>query len=378
MLLNTSFCQVYDCSDGRRLARRDGGTNHPGRSVIPAALTLAERFSLSGQELLTLLVIGYEIASRIQSPLPLLGCGFAIACMAGRAAGMPAEGIARLLALTRSTLARDWNMWPDDADLDYLRLGFLARAVAADVSYAGAPFALPALDNELALASALPTSTSPPAAYEMQAVYIKPYPCCRALHGTIDLVRELVAEGLGHESVVGVDVAVGNKKPQLFEPLAPGAHQKRCQFSIPFVAACGLVDGDITRHSFEEPSQVRPPVQRLQRAVLARHDPVLDYFPLGWAAHARVTRLTVTTNDGRRLERATLAPRGSPINPLSREDLRAKFIAWTGDAFSAEVKDAIASTVDAVESLPTVSGLTSMLSTRNESPLGQGDSDRGC
>jgi len=369
MLLNTAFCQVYDCNDGRRLARRDGGTNHPGRCVIPAALTLAERFSLSGKELLTLLVIGYEIASLIRSRLPLLDCGFAVACLAARAARLPPDATARLLALTRATLAQPWPNWPDDDDLDYLRLGFLARAVADNVTLVGARLDLPRHDTVFALARPFPTGESPAAAYEIQAVYIKPYPCCRALHGTIDLVRDLVTAGLRHESVVRIDVAVGNKKPELFEPVAPGAHRKRCQFSIPFAAACALVDGDITQYSFEERSQARPSVQRLQRAVLAAHDPALDYFPVGLASQARATRLVVTTDDGRRLERATIAPRGSPINPLSPEELQAKFQAWAGDAFSAEARGAIASTVHDIESQPTVVGLSSLLSGRNEVPV---------
>ena len=56
---NAAFSQIHDCNDGHRIAASCGGTSHPGRIVFPVALAVGEKYSLSGKDLITAVVIGY-------------------------------------------------------------------------------------------------------------------------------------------------------------------------------------------------------------------------------------------------------------------------------------------------------------------------------
>src|SRR5437763_816170 len=57
--VNGAYASALDMDDGNRMAM-----GHPGASVIPAALAIAEQTGASGQEFLGALVAGYEVAVR--------------------------------------------------------------------------------------------------------------------------------------------------------------------------------------------------------------------------------------------------------------------------------------------------------------------------
>ena len=56
---NATVCEALDCDDGYNPLK-----GHPGAFLLPVVLAFAERDGLSGSEVLTSLVIGYEIAMR--------------------------------------------------------------------------------------------------------------------------------------------------------------------------------------------------------------------------------------------------------------------------------------------------------------------------
>ena len=57
--VNGAYASALDMDDGNRMAM-----GHPGASVIPAALAIAEQTGASGREFLAALVAGYEVAVR--------------------------------------------------------------------------------------------------------------------------------------------------------------------------------------------------------------------------------------------------------------------------------------------------------------------------
>jgi 2-methylcitrate dehydratase PrpD len=362
VFLNSCFAQVHDCNDVRRLARRDGGSNHPGRGVVPAALTIAEEHGLSGRELIELLVVGYEIASRVDGRLPNHEYSLAIAAMAARASGMENGAFRRAVLLAHSTFPLRGG-WAEPTDFDFLINGLTARAAyqafrlaAVELSYSG---------STPALRMATPLPTEPPrdpAGYAIMMVSIKPYPCCRSLHGAIDLALEIRGEtGLEMEQIEAVEVRVGNSQKQLFLSAPPDAHYKRCQFSIPYVTACAFLDGVVDEHSFAAARIAAPDVAKLQRRIRVVKDEQLAYNPEGLASMMRPTALAVETKDGRSLRRNSISPLGSVLNPLSDPALREKFERWTGPAFPPDRKAAIIATVDALEDLPGVATLMALL-----------------
>jgi 2-methylcitrate dehydratase PrpD len=71
--------------------------------------------------------------------------------------------------------------------------------------------------------------------------------------------------------------------------------------------------------------------------------------------------IAVETVDGRTLSRESISPRGSMLNPLSDGELKEKFERWTGPAFPPDRKAGIIATVDALEDLPDVATLMTLL-----------------
>lgn len=363
LFVNTALAQVHDCNDGRRLARRDGGSNHPGRCVIPVALTLGQHFRLSGSELLELLVTGYEVVSRVQVRYPDMEYSFAVAALMGKAMGLGPESIRRALALAPLTFPLPADCEMDDSDFDFLRQGFIARAAASATLYAHAAVALPSQSHDVRLASPFPDpQDGNSAGYEILNVYVKPYPCCRALHGAIDLALELRRLGqLDVADIEEIEIRVGNTKAFLFEPVTPAASYKRCEFSIPYVTACALLDGDLGEQSFERRRITAEDVQLLQKRIRCVQDARLEFNPVGKASHFRPTILTVTTREGSRHSRVTMAAKGSPINPLTDDELLAKFREWTGPSLSASRKEEVIGLVGDLESVVDVSQLMLLL-----------------
>lgn len=365
LFTNTALTQVHDCNDGRRLARRDGGSNHPGRCVIPAALTLGQQHHLPGAALLDLVVTGYEIASRVRVRQVGMEYSFTVAAMMAKAAGLTAESSHRALTLAGMTYPMVGDAEPHDTDFDFLAHAFIARAAALATQGADAARSLPSASSLLTLASPFPAPGAP-GGHEILNVYIKPYPCCRALHGAIDLAREVRAiDGFRLEDIAAVEVFTGNRKKYLFEPTSRDATHKRCQFSIPYVVACALLDGDVGEASFERERIARDDVAALQLKVRCTHDPALEFNPVGFASHFRPSRFSVTTTSGTTLVRETVSPRGSPMNPLADAALRAKFDAWTGPSLPPAAKERVASMIGDLETLEDVSTLMELLCTEH-------------
>lgn len=358
LFANTALAQVHDCNDGRRLARRDGGSNHPGRCVIPAALTLGERHRLSGRALLDLVVMGYEIASRVQVRRPDMEYSLTVAALLSKVRGYDTATACRAAALAALTFpAREHGL--DDTDFDFLVQGFIARAAATAALEAGSARSLPTVLDDVKLASPFPSGGSDGAnRYEILNVYIKPYPCCRALHGSIDLALEMRAiADFSVSDIASIAIRTGNRKQYLFEATDATATYKRCQFSIPYVTACALLDGDVNEASFTRERIAARDVADLQGKIRCAYDAALEFNPAGFASHFRPSAMTITMTDGRSYSRETAAPRGSTVNPLSEPQLRAKFEKWMGPEVSQASKDLIASHVHDLESMEDVTEL---------------------
>jgi 2-methylcitrate dehydratase PrpD len=63
---NASHAQVHDCNDGHMAAAAWGGSSHPGRVAIPTALAVGEKLGASGRDVITAIVIGYDVATRLR------------------------------------------------------------------------------------------------------------------------------------------------------------------------------------------------------------------------------------------------------------------------------------------------------------------------
>ena len=114
------------------------------------------------------------------------------------------------------------------------------------------------------------------------------------------------------------------------------------RFSIYFVAALALREGNVTIDNFTEDKVTDPELISLRKKVQAR-----GMFNAALSAKARVTM-----KDGTVYERYTPAPKGSTENPLSFEALKDKFKTTSG--LSPEAADRVIEKIMHMEELSSI------------------------
>jgi 2-methylcitrate dehydratase PrpD len=160
---------------------------------------------------------------------------------------------------------------------------------------------------------------------------VKLYPCCRYIHGTLDLLLALRAEeGFDVSEVEHVECGVLSAGFALVA--APAAdkiavrNEVGAQFSLPYAAALALTYGEATLDGFQRAAEFASALHPLMERVECVVSPALDRaFPEEWGAAVRV-ELT----NGRRLERSTRHMQGSPAAPVGWDELERKMTGLVG------------------------------------------------
>jgi len=154
--------------------------------------------------------------------------------------------------------------------------------------------------------------------WRMLSMYVKPYPCCRHLHGPIDAVLEMQ-----RQRPVDVD-AVESVRVETFTGAARHGSRSidgflEAQMSIPFAVAVTLLHGLPDLGHFDEDVRRDARVRRLVDLVEVEEaaDCVRDFPAM------RPARVTIRTADDERVLRID-QPYGEPANPVSDDDLEAK------------------------------------------------------
>lgn len=151
---------------------------------------------------------------------------------------------------------------------------------------------------------------------------IKPYPSCGATHAAIDAAVAVRGE-LGDVQIEYVRVGVSARAPQLliYERPQTGSEGR---FSGQYTVAAALRRGplgldDFTDDSVRDP-EVRALMERIEVVVDDRHRDATQY----------PASVEVRTRAGRVVERTVELARGKNANPLTEEELRAKFEGCVG------------------------------------------------
>lgn len=163
----------------------------------------------------------------------------------------------------------------------------------------------------------------------------KPYPTGVVTHPIIDAMIELRAGGLHAEDVERIELAV---HPEVLDATgkADVESELEAKFSVYHCAAAALIDGELTPGQITPERNADPALIALRRRISATVTP-------GIGPHQ--TRVTAITRDGKRstieIEHAT----GTPGNPLTDEQLVAKFHALADPLLGAERAARLASRV---------------------------------
>lgn len=160
----------------------------------------------------------------------------------------------------------------------------------------------------------------------------KPYPCCRLTHRCLDALFSLLREHHpSPDEVEGVECRTSDILPQtLIHPRPQTALEAK--FSMQFCLAIALLEGEVTLRQFQDAKVREPGVRRLMERVCFVHPPGV----VGLKGLRHPEAVTLKLKGGRTYSREVLHARGAPENPMSREELVAKYRDCAGRALPPE------------------------------------------
>lgn len=320
---------------------RDSVT-HPGCVVIPAALAVAARADLGGIAFLEAVLAGYEACCRVGMAAgkahyrvwhATSTCGpFGSAMAVAELIGLSEEQTVWALGNAGTQSSGLWQFLDSGAMSKHLHTaraaesGVLASLMAAQ-GFTGPDEILEGKKGFFAGLCPDPVpeavTAGPDRPWELTRTSIKPWPCCRHTHPSIDAALALHAE-MGGAGIAKVAVGAYQAaldvcdRPQPQDPYS-------AKFSLQHCVAAALTDGAVVQSSFDTDARARLATARAKVEVgLAAG--VDAAYPGSWG-----TELNVETADGRRFTAARRDAKGDPENPVAALELSAKARAVLAD-----------------------------------------------
>ncbi len=348
---------------------------HMSGPAVSAALALAEAEPVSGRDLIAAIAIGNEVSCRVGSvssgelhkrgfhPTGLF-TPFGCAYLAAKLLQLDAEATASAAGIVGSFASGLLECWVDGTQTKFLHPGWAAQSgiTAAMLARAGVTGPAQVFEGRWGLfashvqdaaahrdfariTSGLGTD------WESQRSSFKPFPAAHVIHPYISAVlRARERYGIQPADVMEIDCPVtGFIVSIVCEPTAEKfapATDSHGRVSLQYSVAEALYRGSLGTSAYAEESLRNPAILELTRKVRYHVDP--SYPGPGRFKGAVRIRL----KDGRVVEEIEEYNRGSMENPMTYDELRAKFDENARGVLSASRSAQVAQAIGQLESLP--------------------------
>jgi 2-methylcitrate dehydratase PrpD len=342
---------------------------HPGVATIPPALAMAElKGRLDGKEFITAVALGVDMICRLGlgtrpgvSPIQtgwhfttLYGYPTA-ALTAGRILGLDEDKMVNAFGIAYHQCSGNGQCTIDGALTKRMGPGFSVRGgvTAALLAQRGVTGAKNCLEGECGLFKVYQhgeydrdiLTHDLGRRFEGINVSIKPYPCCRGVHPSIDAALAIKAKhNINPKEIKEILFATGAANYKLlctpFEAKVEPRNPVDAQFSIPWGIATTLIKGRVTMGDYTPEAITDKQVLELTGKLKAEVDHSLDN-PRG----IEPARVKVVMKNGDTFSEQVQLALGTPSRPMSFDDCVKKFediISFTGGWMKEEnVKKAI-------------------------------------
>jgi 2-methylcitrate dehydratase PrpD len=349
---------------------------HVGSVLVPVVLALGQTERLSGRQVVLALVAGYEVAVRVgMAVMPshyrfwhstATNGTFGAAAAAAKAMGLDADGVQRALGLA-GTQAAGLNTFFETGDMTKsvhpgkAALNGILSAQLAKLGCTSPPTMLEHPKGYLAAFSLDPKPAALTAGlgrdWEILQNGIKFFPSILASHApiqaTLAIVRAHTVDpariaAITNETYNTVRTHFSNKDVQ-------GVMSARV--SVPYCIAVAAVDRALTQAQFA-PERIADP---LVRQVLARTEVIADaeldkLYPENFPA-----RVTIRMEDGTMFQETVMKPKGDPGNPLTPEEIAAKFHDNAAGTIGRARAEQLLAAIRQLPGAPGTSALTALL-----------------
>jgi 2-methylcitrate dehydratase PrpD len=310
---------------------------HPGCSVVPAALAMAEREGSDGGALLKAVVLGYDICARISKALGIerfrsaghsthsFGGTFGSAAAAGALARLDADRVRYLLSYAAQQ-ASGLSCWA--RDVEHIEKAFHfggmpARngVTAATMVASGFTAVEDVFAGDRGFFHAYEGYIQPQRLvqglgreFDIMQTAIKRWPVGYPIQAPLDALSNLIAaHRIAARDVDRVLVAIDEQGARTVNK------RRMASINIQHLMAMMLTDGEITFASAHDEARVGDPaLVRLKKRIELSESPELS--------RAKTTQAVVeiVTRSGERFKYHTRAVRGSATNPMNRAEVAVK------------------------------------------------------
>lgn len=345
---------------------------HISSPMVATALAIGEMVNASGEQVLTAIAAGNELTCRIGLVAPqqfhkvgfhpsgVIGT-FGTAYTASKLLGLTPLQMRNAAGIAGSQASGILACWEDGTQSKFLHPGWsalsgIAAALLARADYTGPA---PVFESRFGLFASHVQDRNYPLdftrmtaklgeAWESRNTSFKPYPVAHVIHSFLDAILHLYRhEGLRADHVEKIECPIAQYMiPVVCEPVvekfAP-ASDSHGRVSLQFSLAEALVRGKLGVDAYSTEALRDPAILALARKVsyVVDNDAPGRGQYKGWViAH---------TKDGRKLERIEPHNRGSAENPMSADDVRAKFRENGARTLASRALDDIVSLCDRLE-----------------------------
>lgn len=336
----------------------NGSVFHPAAVIFPAVLAIAQDRGLSGRDLLTAAVAGYEAGIRIGE---FLGRSHyrifhttgtvgtvAAAIAAGRLIGLDGQQMLNAIGSAGTQAAGLWEFLRDAADSKQLHTAKaaadgLTAALLAEKGFTGAK---QVLEGPQGMAAGMSSDANPAALTDRLGerwatieTSFKFHASCRHTHPAADALQKAMKDnGLQAADIAEVVTHVHQGAIDVLGPVVDPQTVHQAKFSMGTVLGLIALDGSAGVNEFESRFRDADVADFRVRVKMALDAEVDGAYPARW-----IGKVSVHTRDGRVLQARVDEPKGDPGNTLTRDELEAKAIklaAFGNAANEAEMKAA--------------------------------------
>jgi 2-methylcitrate dehydratase PrpD len=336
----TNLMDYDDTLEGKALG-------HPGATIVPAALALAEEKKSSGKEFLTAVVVAYDVYSRIAAAgkpsfernKQVRGLSnwqvFSAAAAAARILGLDAEATARAFGLAAlhapvpfvGKFYEERPIWALKNNFGWAAMGGVMAAIYAAQGFDANHEILEGQTGFWVMAGSDQFESSVLTqdlghTFSIFDVSLKPYSSCRHTHSTLDALSEIIRERQVRAEDVRAVRVCGGSKIQVFADYRPRSFID-AQFSLPYTAAMLLLRAPTGYGWLDGEPWHDPNVLALADRIRVEADPSAEAELAKGYMWAKVS---VELEDGRVEQAQVIHPRGDPRNPMTQQELEHKFL----------------------------------------------------
>lgn len=341
---------------------------HPGATVIPAVLAVAEQEGASILQVLEALIVGYEAGGRIGRAINpshryrgfhstgTVGV-FGAAAAAGKVLGFTSHEMLMALGIAGSMAGGVFAFLDGMHPTKLLHAGHAAQAGVLSALLVRDGFTGPAhiLEGADGFFSAYSDESRPErvtedlgSRSEVFATYFKSFAACGHSFSAVEAACELRLAGVRAEDVAELTIDTYRAAAVLAEQHPRSLQQG--QFSLPFLAALATCEGEVSVAKMRIGLETQSVMDLAARTSVRESAEMTASFP-----KLRSTRVTARLRDGSLRTAQVDVPLGMPERPLSREQLLHKFSQLTspvvGEEASAILKRSILAGTGSVREL---------------------------